>query len=241
MAKVHPAMEKDPLRDSTHAGEIYSFLKLRVALLKRVPDEAVRELARSAMLRRFDKNEQICRTGDAAREIWIVREGRLCVHQCGWKGSILSIEIMVPGDVSGLAAVACRTYPGDVTATQPTQLIAIPREVVLRAIERHPELAREILYAYGQRIHYVETLLYLSKEPAERRVVAALLYLFHKFGFTVPLSRAEIGQMAWTSPETAIRVICRLQKKGYLQGARGRVSIRDIVGLKSEMGPNSRF
>lgn len=148
---------------------------------------------------------------------------------------MLSIEIMVPGDVSGLAAVACRTYPGEVTATRESKLIVLPRETVVRVIDQFPEFAREILYAYGQRIHYVETLLYLSRENARIRVTAALLYLFHKFGFTLPLSRAEIGQMAGTTPETAIRVLRALSKKGYIRGGRGRVLIHDIAGLKSVM------
>ena len=211
------------------------FLKTAVPLLRRVPAEVILELARSAVERRYAAGDHVCRTGDPALEVWVVKEGRLTVNQCGWRGNRLSIEVMVPGDVSGLAAVACQTYPGEVVATRDTTLIVLPRQAVARSIERHPLLAREVLYAYGQRLHYIETLLTLSREKAAKRIVAALLYLYHKFGFTLPLSRAEIGEMAGTTPETAMRAVKVLQKRGLLNGGRGALPLVDLPGLKAEL------
>lgn len=211
------------------------FFKTTVPLFRRVPADVILELARDARERRYGAGDYVCRTGDPALEVWVVKEGRLTVNQCGWKGNRLSIEVMVCGDVSGLAAVSCRTYPGEVVATRDTTLIVLPRQAVTRSIERHPIFAREILYVYGQRLHYIETLLYLSRESAAKRIVAALLYLYHKFGFAVPLSRAEIGEMAGTTPETAMRVIAILQTRGLLKGRRGSVTIADLAGLKAQL------
>ena len=177
------------------------FLRSQAPLFSRVPADVIMELARGAGERRYAQGEHVCRTGDPAREIWVVKSGRITVNQCGWGGNRLSIEVMLPGDVSGLAAVACRTYPGEVVATRDSVLIVLPRQAVVRCIEKHAVLAREILYAYGQRIQYIETLLYLSRETVGKRIVASLLYLYHKFGFVLPLSRAEIGELAGTTPD----------------------------------------
>jgi len=231
--QFYPEFKRGRHAPPSPSEEIFDFLRSKVPLLRRVPVPALKEISQDAFARSYLRGQTVCQTGDPAREIWIVREGRLCVHQCGWKGAMLSIEIMVPGDVSGLAAVACRTYPGEVTATQDTRLIVVPRESVARVIERYPEFAREILYAYGQRIHYIETLLYLSTEPVEKRLIAALLYLYHKFGFTLPLNRSEIGRMAGTTTETSIRVLKRLEQRGLLRGGRGRLQIEDLSGLKA--------
>ncbi len=121
-------------------------------------------------------------------------------------------------------------------ATRPTLLLAIGRDRFVQAIEKYPILAREILYAYGQRIHYIETLLYLSREKVEKRLAAALLYLYHKFGFSLPLTRAEIGQMAGTTPETTMRLLKRFSQKGLLEGHRGQVVLTDLKGLKAQLG-----
>lgn len=240
-SKIYPDLR--PRSRSTAEGSSNNliFLKKNVNLFRRVPEAALREISDDAVLRHYAKNQRVCQTGDPASEVWVVREGRLCVHQCGWKGGMLSIEVMVAGDVSGLAAVACRTYPGEVTATRDTTLIAIPRETMIRVIEKHPEVAREILYAYGQRIHYIETLLYLSREKVEKRMIAALLYLYHKFGFSLPLSRAEMGQMAGTTPETAMRVLKNLEERGLLERRRGKVIIGDLPGLKAALEPTVKI
>jgi len=212
-----------------------AFFRSKVGLFRSLPDAVLLELSRGAAERRYSRDTYICRTGDAALEMWVVKEGRLTVNQYGWKGNKLSIEIMVAGDVSGLACLACRTYPGEVLASRDTTVFVLPRDVVIRAIDRHPVLAREILYAYGQRLNYIETLLHLSREKAPKRLIAALLYLYHKFGFSIPLSRAEIGEMAGTTPETAIRVLRGLERRGYVTGGRGSVTISDLAGLKREL------
>jgi CRP-like cAMP-binding protein len=216
-------------------GAIAAFLSAGVPLFRRVPRLALRDLASHAVPRRYSRGQYVCRTGDPAREIWIVREGRLCVNQCGWKGNRLSIEVMIPGDVSGLAAVACQTYPGEVIALRESLLIAIPRGAVLAAIEAHPVLAREILYAYGQRLHYIETLLYLSREPVRKRLIAALLYLHEKFGASLTFTRAEIAEMAGTTPETAMRLLGRLDAAGLLRRRRGSILLLDARRLKAEL------
>ncbi|MFA6092750.1 MAG: Crp/Fnr family transcriptional regulator [Elusimicrobiota bacterium] len=219
------------------------FFHEKVSLFKRVPLPVLQNLACAVQLRRYARGQYVCRTGDTAHEIWVVKEGRICVNQCGWKGNRLSIEIMVPGDVSGLAAVACSTYPGEVMAMRDTVLAAIPRRVILHEIERNPVLAREILYAYGQKLHYIEVLLALSREPVDKRLAAALLYLYHKFGFTLPLMRSEVGDMAGTTPETAMRVLSRFEKQGLLRRGRGCIIIRDLAGLKArlDLNPSVRF
>lgn len=212
------------------------YLRRKVRLFRRAPEEAVLSLARAAVSRRYAAGEHVCRTGDEAREIWIVRSGRLSVKQMGWTGQVLSMEYMVPGDVSGLAAIGCRTYPGEVVAIEPTVLFAVPVVDVRRALETWPELAREVLYIYCQRIQYIESLFSLSREPVEKRLMAALLFLYGKFGFSIPLTCAEIGGSAGTTPETTMRVLKALERRGWIARSRRKVQIVSLPGLKKALG-----
>ena len=204
------------------------FLKKSVRLFHVLPHPILQEISRDIIPVRYARGQYVCHTGDPATSIWIVREGTIRVHQHGWKGNNLSIEIMIPGDVSGLAAaVCCETYPGDVVATQDTVIYVLPKEILVNLINRHPIVAKEILFAIGQRLHFIETMLYLSREPVEKRLVAALVYLYHKFGVSIPLTRQEIGEMAGTTPETTMRFLKKFEKRGYLKGYRGKVCIQN--------------
>jgi CRP/FNR family transcriptional regulator len=140
-----------------------------------------------------------------------------------------------------MAAIGCSTYPGEVVATRESELVVLPVESVRAALERHPELAREILYFYCQRIHHIETLFSLSREPAEKRLVAALLFLYGKFGFELPLTSAEIGATAGTAPETAMRKLKIFERRGWLRRSRGRVEIADLAALKAKLGAEFFF
>jgi CRP-like cAMP-binding protein len=215
---------------------IAAYLRRGVRLFRRAPDEAVRGLAARMSLRRYARGEHVCRTGDPAREIWVVRSGRLRVEQRGWTGQALSLEFMLPGDVSGMAALGCLTYPGEVVATEPTELLVLPVEAMRSALERWPELARDVLYLYCQRIHYIETLLSLAREPVEKRLIAALLFLYGKFGRSLPLTCAEIGASAGTTPETTMRVFKGFERHGWLERSRGRVEIAELGALKERLG-----
>lgn len=237
-SRLYPLLPRPRHEPAFGALDLFAFFRTSVPLFRRVPDAALHELTRGATgVRRCLKGQYVCRTGDPATEVWVVKDGRLSVNQCGWKGNRLSIEVMMRGDVSGLASIACRTYPGEVVVTRDTTLIVIPRQIMLRVIEHHPVLAREILYAYGQRLHYIETLLYLSREKVEKRLAAALLYLYHKFGFTLPFSRAEIGEMAGTTPETAMRILKLLEDRKLILRRSRQVIITDLAGLKARMEP----
>ena len=126
----------------------------------------------------------------------------VAIELFGWQCPLAPLEnaLRRASGTSDYSGGFIEHYPGEVLATQDTIVIVLPSQTMVREIERHPVLAREILYAYGQRLHYIETLLLLSREPVEKRLVAALLYLYHKFGFTLPLTRAEIGAMAFSPP-----------------------------------------
>lgn len=222
-------------RPEAHAA-VAAFLARRVRLFRRAPAAAIRHLAERMSVRRYAAGEHVCRTGDPAKEVWVVREGRLRVRQMGWTGQVLSLEYMLPGDVSGLAAVGCLTYPGEVVATKDSTVFVLPVEALRASFERWPELARDILYVFCRRLQYIETLYSLSREPVERRLTAALIFLYGKFGVVIPLTCAEIGASAGTTPETAMRELKVMEGRGWIRRSRGRVELADLPALKRRLG-----
>jgi CRP/FNR family transcriptional regulator, nitrogen oxide reductase regulator len=212
-------------------GRLEEAFRRNVPLFRRVPPAALSGLAAEAATRRYAKGSALCRPGDPARELWVLLDGRVHISRMSWKGGRVGIEIMLPGDVFGLPAIFSAVYPNEIAAARDSEVAAIPKAAALRAVEKCPELAREILLALGQRLEFMESQLVLSREDAEKRVVAALLYLCHKFGPKLPLTRAELSEMSGTTEETAIRIIQRLVRRGGLRKAAGAL-ICDVAVLR---------
>lgn len=61
----------------------------------------------------------------------------------------------------------------------------------------------------------------------DHRLAYILLELSSEFGFTIPVTREELAQMAGTTTETAIRITNRFKKAGMILPLRKRIIIID--------------
>ena len=216
--------------------DLARFFSAQAPLLRGLDGRVIARLAAAAQVRSYDRGDFILRAGEPAREIWILLEGRVCINRCGWKGGRINLEIMVPGDMFGLPALTHWSHPSDIEVVGRSVAAAVPRHTVLDAIKSHPALASRLFSEIMSRLHFVETQLMLGREPVETRIAAALVYLRGKFGASIPLTSAEIGAMAQTTPETAMRRLKELERAGTLRRRRGRVDVVDVAGLKAKLG-----
>jgi len=205
---------------------------LSVALLKGSPS-AARALAVCARIRRVSAGTALCAAGAPAGELWVLLEGRVRVcRPLGDGGASISLEMMLPGEAFGLPALACWRYPSDIEAAEDSLVAALPRAAVLALMESSPALARNILETLGRRLAFLEEQMSLARRPTAARVAAALGYLAGKFGRVIPLTRAEIGALAGTTPETAMRVIKRFERDGLVAGAKVGLTVLDAEALR---------
>ncbi|MDD5628405.1 MAG: Crp/Fnr family transcriptional regulator [Elusimicrobia bacterium] len=228
---LYPDLATCGRRGPEDRARVVSFLRARGSF-RRLPEEAVSALAAAAAPRSYRAGETVCHAGEPARELFVVQEGRLCTNQYSSGGGRMCIDIMLPGDIAGMAAVSHDSYIWEVLAARDTVLLVIPREAVLQLLDRHPAFLREIFNRHAQRLQYVETLLFLSRERVEKRLTAALLYLHHKFGAVLPVRRNEVAEMAGTTAETAMRTLRRLEEQDLLERRRGQIVIRDARRLR---------
>lgn len=216
---------------------VFRFFRDKTRAFRRVPVPALQALARAAAVRLYAKGENIFRWLDPAREVCVILEGRLCLHRCSLSGIRTNIEVFAAGDLFGLRSLHSLVQMSEMQALQDTRIAAVPRDAVLRLMERHPELGRELFHVLAERQNFLESQLLLAREPVALRLAAALVYLHHKFGAVLPMTRAEIGEMAGTTSETTMRVFKVFQRKGYLRRSRRRrqVAIADLCALRAEL------
>jgi CRP-like cAMP-binding protein len=219
------------------AGEdLVSFFKLKVNAFAHLPAEDLRELAAACSERSYDSGHFFARAGEPTDAIRIVTEGLVQLNRSTRNGGNIAIEVLVPGDALGFAALMDGTWPVNGMTMKPSRLLEIPKERMRRMMERRPAVSKMVIAHFIQRLRYLGTQVFLAREPVEKRLMAALIYLSQKFGTEIPLTCADIGALAGTTRETTIRTCAQRRAAGLIKTARSMVRLSDISSLRDRLG-----
>lgn len=204
---------------------IHEFLE-RAALFKGVAPHVLDQVVSAATTRTFARGAAIWRVGDRPQALLVVRGGLVKLTRpaargrtslCGLFGApaLLGELVLVKGVPYQNAAIA---------ATTSVVVVSIPRDLVLAAAHRDPQIALNLFCAFEEKFTALHDKIdVLSAGSVEARLATLLLKLYAQFGdelddgtfrIGVPLSRQELADMVSTSFETAVRVLTRWEREG---------------------------
>jgi CRP/FNR family transcriptional regulator len=183
-------------------------------------------------LRRFARQETLFREGTPAGELWTLQRGLVRLYKISPNGSITTLEMLGPGEIFGaVSALDEETYPASAEALAEGAAWCLPRAVFLRLLADEPRLGVEVLRIVSRRLRDAqERLRALAHDPAPARLVHELLRRARTSEARV--TRRALAEAAGTTVETAIRVLRRLERRGFIQGEVGRIVIRDELALR---------
>ena len=185
---------------------------------------------------RYERGAVIFRQGTPAECIWIVLEG--WVHLVRSPNSdenrgVVLFTITPREALCGISALDSGTYNmGGVAATD-CRLLRIPSEAFIEALTHEPAFAYDVLRLCARRIQKIAEQYGAMAESVSHRVVRAILRLQDQFGETIPMTHRELAQMSWTTTESAIRIVRKLKQRGWVEGMRGRLTVRRPKALAS--------
>ena len=213
---------------------------IKVKVLKHSPifsglgEEELAELAGLAVERRLRPGESVFWEGDAPEWFYMLAEGRIKVSKMSSLGREFIIAFFGPNEMFGEVAVfENRAYPASAQAVAETSVLAIGRADFLTFLAGRPEVALRTINVLGGRLRDAQGRLRdLAGERVEQRLARTLLMLSSKLGATLPFTRQELADMAGTTPETAIRIMSRLQAGGIVRSSRGETVIVDEARLR---------
>jgi CRP/FNR family cyclic AMP-dependent transcriptional regulator len=209
-------------------------------LLAGIPEADARQLLAAATRRRFERGEVVFHRDDPADTLHVIGKGRFAVQVMTPLGDTATIAVRGPGEAFGetalLAARARRT--ATVRALEPAETFALGDEEFAHLRETFPALDR-ILFAFlaAELRRQNDLLLEALYLPVDRRLRRRLLELARIYGgnrdgeVEIPLTQAELAQMAGTSRATANQILRAEQERGTLRLGRGRVLLLDRTGL----------
>ena len=138
-----PARKPGP---SAAAGEnLVSFFRSKVHAFADLPAADLRELAAACSERSYDSGHFFARAGEPTDAIRVVKEGLVQLNRCTRDGGNITIEVLVPGDALGFAALMDGTWPVNGMTMKPARLLEIPKERMRRIMERRPAVSRMVI------------------------------------------------------------------------------------------------
>lgn len=210
-------------------------------LFEKMSAVALDDVLKTATSRRYPAGTNVFEQGQLAEQFFVLLHGRLRVTQVTGEGQQLTIRMVNPGDLFGIAKALRRTdYPGTATAVTESVALSWPMAEWSGLLERHPSLAVNAMQTMGSRLLEAQTRLReLSTEEVERRVAHAVLRLANQAGtkekngvrIDFPISKQDIAEMTGTTLHTVSRILTAWEAAGLIEGGRQKLLICDAHQL----------
>jgi CRP/FNR family transcriptional regulator len=147
-------------------------------------------------------------------------------------GRSIELERCVPGDLLGLAALTGAPRHGEsAQGVKAGEVWRLPSRVVRNLLEEDPAIARTLLCIVAERLqHAHDRLCSFAGDAVPARLARALLAA--QDGERIETTRRVLGDSAGTSVETAIRVLRRFERAGWIEGGVGWLRVLDRAALE---------
>lgn len=179
------------------------------------------QLARLCRVLLKVRGETLFSEGDRPSGFSFVVLGCVKIVKAG-PGRSAIVAIAGPGEPVGVvAAFESQPFPATAIALAPTTVLEVPEQPFLAAVDRHPEIVRQILRISMRRQFETARRIAEMTGPVEDRIARLLLGLAERHGrpegsrvrLGLPLHRQDLADLAGTTVETAIRVMSRWAKE----------------------------
>lgn len=203
------------------------------------------ELAPLAALGEWQNHKRgqiIFNQGDTPHRAHIVHTGRVKVFRISATGH--SFTMLIAGPFNTVNAVACfgpkpRMFSAE--TLEDTRLISLPAKDFVRFVINHPVSAEQVVSIMGMHLSSAyNRIMDLVEEGVNQRILNVLRLLSARLGTSLPLTNADLAELAGTTRETTARMISRLDESGILVKKRGRIEIIDSDSL-NEMATDRYF
>jgi len=181
----------------------------------------------------FKRGDAIYRQGDTPKGMYFVKKGLVgLVIVAAQSGKEHLLRFFRQGQFFGHRALFSEEgYHGSTIALESTEIRFVPREVILSAIAKHPELLKEVVQVLSKELRRSEThQVMILENQILGRIAQSLVYLkdIHpEHNWT----RQEIANFCASTVSTVIKGMARLEDLGLIEQEGRAVRLVDREGL----------
>lgn len=205
------------------------FAKLDAAALASVEQAAIRRV--------YEPEQVILIEGEPCAGLYIVESGWLKAVKIGMEGREQVLQTLGPGEVfNAISVFTDAPNQATVAALEASVVWMVRREALLKLLDDHPALARQVVKDFAGRVmHLIRMVEDLALRSVEARL--ARLLLEQAEGESVQRRRwatqAEMASRLGTVPDVLNRALRKLAEGGMIHVERHQIQILDKEGLKT--------
>ena len=203
--------------------------------------DELRKLTARLHERQFAAGEMIFHKGERCAGLCVVLRGRVRTMTTSAEGREQVLKIFGPGRTfADIPAFDDEPCPADAVADEPSTIALIPRPVLLDVLERHPQIALDVIRLFASRLRaYKQLVEDLSLRDVTGRLARLLVDRARGRSTIVEDSadanpsytQAEMARLVGSVREVVQRALKALERAGLIELTRGRIRVVDVEAL----------
>jgi CRP-like cAMP-binding protein len=189
-----------------------------------------------ADLRALEPGEIVYRAGDPAGALFVVVSGTIKLYQRAAKGALLLAATLGPGSLFGVDSLSAAAHGETALAEHPSMVREVPVQTLDRLVARQRGFGARVLEALVQRRTAAEKLLARAIIAGVPGRLAGSLLDAAQGDVVDGHTRQELAEAAWTTRETATRVLFHFAEDGLVRVEGRRVVLLDRTRLRRLAG-----
>jgi CRP-like cAMP-binding protein len=198
----------------------------RAPLFESLPLSAIEDLTQRVNIRRVSAQTTVVSQDEAGDAIFIIMSGRVKVVIFGENGREVTLSMLRPGDCFGeMSLFDGNARSANCIAVEPSALLALSREDLLRHMASHPRTSLNLLGQMARRLRRAdETIAQLALCDVNERLIRRLAALAQEEGTESPdgllvrrrPTQQELANMIGSCRETISRAFNQLARDGMI-------------------------
>jgi CRP/FNR family transcriptional regulator len=218
----------------------------RTPLFTELGDPDLRALSGAVAIRDLPKGGALFAEGDEAKGFFLLAEGRMKLFKTSPDGREHILHFVSPGETfAEVALFAGRTYPASAQALEPSRVLFVPRQGLIRLVERDPQLCLNLLGGFARWVRQFNALLGEYSKAVPARLAGYLLAealrqqpmaLADGARVRLVVNKGELAAHLGTVGETLSRAFAKLRETDLIEVEEREIAIKDLAGLRDLAG-----
>jgi CRP-like cAMP-binding protein len=207
-----------------------------LTIFKGVSPEVMDQIGKRGQRRTLDKGELLFNVSDESDALYVITKGRIRIWAVSAAGAEVTLNVQTPGAVFGeIGMLDGSTRTAGASAMMPTELIAISRKTFFDAMDRDPQLARNVIALLCQRLRWTSARMEdAALRQAPQRLARLLGHLARDHSRKTPkgleisikLTQGELAQWTAMSRESLNKLLNRWIDDGIIAQDKGVLTVR---------------
>jgi CRP-like cAMP-binding protein len=238
------------VRKKAEAPECKTCPAYKNSIFCHLGDDQVQSLTEEKGHSFYKKGQNVFLQGNYPHGVFCIQSGKVKLHNLGEEGKEQILRFYGPGNIIGYRAIVSgENYFSNATAIEDSQICFIAKSTFLKYVTENPVFAMFVMNQLALDLKMAEgNIVSMAHKHVRERMAEALLRLCDFYGMeednstiNASLSRQELGSIAGTSAESAIRIIHEFQEMQIIRLNGKKIMIIDFEKLEKLANPFKKF